>query len=109
MTVVSRLNSSAIAVIPAWVRARALAVYLLAFFGGIAAGSVLWGEVANRLGTPLALTISVMELGFQYQHLITTTAQPVPISVGIVACYLLLALTAGWLFSLLEYHVAMKR
>ena len=36
----------------------ALAVYLLAFFGGIASGSVLWGEVANHLGTSLALTIS---------------------------------------------------
>jgi len=65
--------------------------------------------VALIKNTALALTISVMELGFQYQHLITETAQAVPISVGIVVCYLALALSAGWLFSVLEHRVAMKR
>ena len=65
--------------------------------------------VALIKNTALALTISVMELGFQYQHLIAETAQAVPISVGIVVCYLALALSAGWLFSVLEHRVAMKR
>ena len=65
--------------------------------------------VALIKNTALALTISVMELGFQYQHLITETAQAVPISVGIVVCYLALALSAGWLFSVLEHRVALKR
>jgi glutamate transport system permease protein len=65
--------------------------------------------VALIKNTALALTISVMELGFQYQHLIAQTAQAVPVSVGIVICYLALALTAGWLFSVLEHRVAMKR
>jgi glutamate transport system permease protein len=65
--------------------------------------------VALIKNTALALTISVMELGFQYQHLITQTSQPVPISLGIVVCYLALALSAGWLFSVLEHRVAMKR
>ena len=65
--------------------------------------------VALIKNTALALTIAVMELGFQYQHLLTQTAQAVPISVGIVVCYLALALSAGWLFSVLEHRVAMKR
>jgi glutamate transport system permease protein len=65
--------------------------------------------VALIKNTALALTISVMELGFQYQRLITVTAQPIPISIGIVVCYLALALSAGWLFSVLEHGVAMKR
>lgn len=65
--------------------------------------------VALIKNTSLALTISVMELGFQYDRLLTTTAQAVPVSVGIVVCYLALALSAGWLFSILEHRVAMKR
>jgi glutamate transport system permease protein len=65
--------------------------------------------VALIKNTSLALTISVMELGFQYELLIAETAQAVPVSVGIVVCYLALALSAGWLFSILEHRVAMKR
>jgi glutamate transport system permease protein len=65
--------------------------------------------VALIKNTSLALTISVMELGFQYDRLLTTTAQAVPVSVGIVVCYLALALSAGWFFSVLEHRVAMKR
>jgi predicted MFS family arabinose efflux permease len=52
------LSSSAQSLLPAWVRARALSVYLLVFFGGLAAGSVLWGLVASPLGVPLALLAS---------------------------------------------------
>ena len=39
-------------------RARALPVYLLVFFGGMGAGSVLWGAVAGPLGVPLSLVAS---------------------------------------------------
>jgi hypothetical protein len=35
-----------------------VAVYLLVFYGGIAAGSVLWGFVADHAGVALALTAS---------------------------------------------------
>jgi MFS family permease len=52
------LSSSAQSLLPAWVRARALSVYLLVFYGGMAAGSVLWGAVAGPLGVPLALLAS---------------------------------------------------
>jgi glutamate transport system permease protein len=65
--------------------------------------------IALIKNTALALTIAVMELAFQYQHLITETAQVVGVSVGIVVCYLALALSAGWLFSVLEHRVAIKR
>jgi quinol monooxygenase YgiN len=58
LAVLSNLNASAIAVVPAWVRARALAVYLLGFFGSMAVGSLLWGELADRLGPPLSLTLA---------------------------------------------------
>jgi glutamate transport system permease protein len=65
--------------------------------------------VALIKNTALALTISVMDLGFQYQHLTHETAQPVPILLGTAVGYLALALTAGWLFSVLEHKVAIKR
>ncbi|HJZ59701.1 MAG TPA: MFS transporter [Gemmataceae bacterium] len=58
LAVLTALNSSAQSLLPAWVRARALSVYLLVFFGGMAAGSVLWGVVAGPLGVPLALLAS---------------------------------------------------
>jgi hypothetical protein len=41
--------------VPSWIRARALAVYLLVFHGGMAAGSVLWGAVTQHAGIAVAL------------------------------------------------------
>jgi MFS family permease len=58
LAALTTLNSSAQSLLPSWVRARALSVYLLVFFGGMAAGSVLWGTVAGPLGVPLALLAS---------------------------------------------------
>jgi MFS family permease len=43
---------------PAFVRARAIAMYLLTFQGGQAIGSAVWGSVAERLGDPAALTLA---------------------------------------------------
>jgi MFS family permease len=40
---------------PDWVRARVLAVFMLVFQGGLAAGSALWGAVAVREGIQTAL------------------------------------------------------
>jgi glutamate transport system permease protein len=65
--------------------------------------------IALIKNTALALTISVMELGFVSTKLIADTSQPVAVLLGVTACYLALALTAGWLFSVLEHRVAMKR
>jgi MFS family permease len=40
---------------PDWVRARVLAIFMLVFQGGLAAGSALWGAVAERAGIQPAL------------------------------------------------------
>jgi len=50
MTVNSTLTTVTQISVPAWVRARTLAVYLLVFQGAMAVGSVIWGAVANRVG-----------------------------------------------------------
>ena len=56
------LNAAAQTAVPSWVRARALAVYLLAFMGGMAGGSALWGTVAAYEGIPFALTCAALGL-----------------------------------------------
>jgi MFS family permease len=43
---------------PDWVRARVLAVFMLVFQGGLAAGSALWGLVAERVGVQGALGLA---------------------------------------------------
>jgi MFS family permease len=55
MTTMSSFNISVQTEVPEWVRARALALYLLLFFGSLAAGSATWGLVAERVGIPLTL------------------------------------------------------
>jgi MFS family permease len=44
--------------VPDWSRSRVLAVFILTFQGGLAAGGVLWGVVATRMGMPRALFIA---------------------------------------------------
>jgi len=53
----STLMGAAQASVPAWVRARALAIVILVLQGGIALGSVLWGAVAGRATTSTALLV----------------------------------------------------
>jgi predicted MFS family arabinose efflux permease len=43
---------------PGWVRARAIAAYLLTFQGGQAIGSAVWGVVAEHAGDAAALTLA---------------------------------------------------
>ncbi len=47
---------------PGWVRARAIAAYLITFQGGLAVGSAIWGAVAERAGDPLALSLAAAGL-----------------------------------------------
>jgi predicted MFS family arabinose efflux permease len=47
---------------PGWVRARAIAAYLLTFQGGLAIGSALWGAVAERFDDQTALTAASVGL-----------------------------------------------
>ena len=58
IALMSSYNAAAQVAAPSWVRARALAVYLLVFQGGMAAGSTLWGAVAARTGIPIALLVA---------------------------------------------------
>lgn len=51
----STLNVTVQMSAPRWVVARALALYQLAAFGGMALGSWLWGVTAEREGLTLAL------------------------------------------------------
>jgi quinol monooxygenase YgiN len=47
-------------VLPSWVRARALAAYLLVFFGSLALGSLTWGTVASFVGLRTALALAAV-------------------------------------------------
>lgn len=58
----SNLNAAAQAAVPAWVRARALAVYTIAFVGGMAGGSALWGMIATRAGISASLLCAALGL-----------------------------------------------
>jgi MFS family permease len=62
MAVNSTLNTVAQTTLPAWVRARALGVYLLVFQGAMAIGSVIWGWIASRAGLRMTLLIAGISL-----------------------------------------------
>jgi len=57
ISVIASNNVAAQLRLPAWVRARGIAVYQMSFFGSLAVGSVLWGNVAEHVGS--AWTIGV--------------------------------------------------
>jgi MFS family permease len=46
----------------AWVKARALSIYLTSLFAGLALGSWVWGHVAVFIGVPAALEIAAAAL-----------------------------------------------
>lgn len=46
--------------VPGWIRARALAVYMLTFQGSMAAGSAFWGAVATQAGAQTTLAASAL-------------------------------------------------
>jgi MFS family permease len=54
----STLQAAAQLAVPAWVRARAIGIYQLCFFGALTAGSVLWGWAGAALGLPTALGLA---------------------------------------------------
>jgi MFS family permease len=65
LSITSSFNVTAQTMVPAWVQARALGVYLLVFQGSFAAGSAAWGVVADRFGvqTTLLVAAGMMVLG----------------------------------------------
>ena len=58
ISILSALQVSAQMTLPSWVRARGLAAFVVVLMGGMALGSILWGQVATRIGIPAALTIA---------------------------------------------------
>jgi len=60
ITVLSSLQIAAQTAVPAWVRARALSLYIMVFSLGMAAGGLSWGSIAQRTSIPLALTLAAI-------------------------------------------------
>lgn len=55
LTMMATLNASAQTVLPGWVRARGLSVFMIVFSGSMAIGAAVWGLVADLTSTPTAL------------------------------------------------------
>jgi MFS family permease len=60
ISVVSSIMTAAQTALPAWVRARGLALFWVVFMGGMAAGSALWGQAATWVGIPYALSLAAV-------------------------------------------------
>ncbi len=58
ITVLTSLNISAQTSLPNWVRARGLAIFMMVFFGSMALGSTIWGQVATAMSVDAALQIA---------------------------------------------------
>jgi hypothetical protein len=79
------LQISAQLTLPEWVRARGLAAFVVVFTGGMALGSILWGQVATHAGIPATLTTAALgmmgavvltwrfRLGAKHEHDFTPT------------------------------------
>ena len=62
IAVLSTLNVSAQGALPNWVRARGLSIFLMVFFGTMAAGSIIWGQLAGIAGIPVSMLIAAAGL-----------------------------------------------
>jgi MFS family permease len=60
ISILSALQVSAQLALPPWVRARGLAAFVVVFMGGMALGSILWGQVATYIGIPSTLTVAAV-------------------------------------------------
>jgi MFS family permease len=58
ITMLTTLNGTMQAILPNWIRGRGLAIYLTAFNGAMAAGSLGWGLVAQEIGIDTTLLIA---------------------------------------------------
>ncbi|RSK43923.1 MFS transporter [Hymenobacter rigui] len=63
MLVLNSFSVGVQTVVPRWVQARTISLYLLTIQGGMALGSVVWGTVAERLGVTVALSGAAGWLG----------------------------------------------
>jgi predicted MFS family arabinose efflux permease len=60
VTVLTSLNVTVQAILPAWVRGRGLAFYLTVFFGAMAGGSLVWGQAAQLSSTQTSLGLAAL-------------------------------------------------
>ena len=60
ISILSALQVAAQTTLPGWVRARGLAAFVVVFMAGMALGSILWGQVASRIGIPATLTAAAL-------------------------------------------------
>jgi MFS family permease len=62
IAMLSTLNVAAQLAVPTWVKARALALYLVVFQGSMAAGATFWGTLAGEIGIPMTLLMAAAGL-----------------------------------------------
>ncbi|MEM9127169.1 MAG: MFS transporter [Pseudomonadota bacterium] len=62
IAVLTTFHVSAQLALPNWVRARGMAIFLMVFFGSMALGATLWGQVAQRFGLSAALLVAAVGL-----------------------------------------------
>ena len=62
IAVLTSFNVSAQTALPDWVRARGLAIFLMVFFGAMAVGSLIWGQIAGLIGTQATLILAAVGL-----------------------------------------------
>lgn len=62
IAMMAALNGGAQSGSPAWVKARALAVYLLVFQGSMTTGSTAWGAIAGQIGVQATLLAAALAL-----------------------------------------------
>jgi MFS family permease len=79
VVVLSILNTAMMLTLPAWVRARSLAVYSMIFMGGQGVGGVVWGAVASVAGPSATLVLAAAITVF---GLATMTVWPLYASTG---------------------------
>jgi MFS family permease len=60
VAILASLQVAAQTALPPWVRGRGLAMYWVVLMGGMTAGSVGWGYMAERLGIPWALAAAAV-------------------------------------------------
>ncbi|MBK8174281.1 MAG: MFS transporter [Rhodospirillales bacterium] len=60
LAMMSSFQIAAQTAVPAWVRARTLALNIVAFSGSMAAGSAVWGAVASAFGSSVALGLAAL-------------------------------------------------
>lgn len=62
MAMTSSVNVAAQTAVAAWVRARAVSLYILVFQGMMALGGFAWGSLAQQLGSKVALSVAALIL-----------------------------------------------